>query len=192
MMNLIDKYVIAINIIGFVAFLINTALYSFTAEKQIDVVVTIICVLGGAMGIFLAVVLFDRKAEKRNMMSRVFLLCLLIIEIIVFLYIKGIRLMRIRELFSSGNTIRYIIIYIIGINIITFFAFLIDKINAIEKRSRIRIVTLLGFAFLGGSVGAIVSMYLFRHKTQKDYFAVGVPLIMLMQFIVIWFLIFGK
>ena len=192
MMNLIDKYVIAINLIGFVAFLINTALYSFTAEKQIDVVVTIICVLGGAMGIFLAVVLFDRKAEKRNMMSRVFLLCLLIIEIIVFLYIKGIRLMRIRELFSSGNTIRYIIIYIIGINIITFFAFLIDKINAIEKRSRIRIVTLLGFAFLGGSVGAIVSMYLFRHKTQKDYFAVGVPLIMLMQFIVIWFLIFGK
>lgn len=191
-MNLIDKYVIAINLIGFVAFLINTALYSFTAEKQIDVVVTIICVLGGAMGIFLAVVLFDRKAEKRNMMSRVFLLCLLIIEIIVFLYIKGIRLMRIRELFSSGNTIRYIIIYIIGINIITFFAFLIDKINAIEKRSRIRIVTLLGFAFLGGSVGAIVSMYLFRHKTQKDYFAVGVPLIMLMQFIVIWFLIFGK
>ena len=192
MMNLIDKYVIAINLIGFVAFLINTALYSFTAEKQIDVVVTIICVLGGAMGIFLAVVLFDRKAEKRNMMSRVFLLCLLIIEIIVFLYIKGIRLMRIRELFSSGNTIRYIIIYSIGINIITFFAFLIDKINAIEKRSRIRIVTLLGFAFFGGSVGAIVSMYLFRHKTQKDYFAVGVPLIMLMQFIVIWFLIFGK
>jgi uncharacterized membrane protein YsdA (DUF1294 family) len=156
MMNFIDKYIIAINLIGFIAFLVNTALYRFTAEKQIDVIITIICVLGGTIGIFFAVVLFDRKAEKRNMMSRVFLLCLLIIEIIVFLYIKGIRVASITELLSSENGIRYLIIYIIGINIITFFAFLIDKINAIEKRTRIRIVTLLGLSFCGGSVGAII------------------------------------
>lgn len=60
-------------------------------------------------------------------------------------------------------------------------AFAIDKIAAIEGRSRIRIVTLLGLAFIGGSIGGLIAMYLFRHKIRKDYFTVGIPLIMVMQ-----------
>ena len=64
----------------------------------------------------------------------------------------------------------------------------LDKINAIEGRSRIRIITLLGIAFLGGSLGAILAMYILRHKTKIDYFTVGIPLIMLMQAVVIFYL----
>lgn len=66
-------------------------------------------------------------------------------------------------------------------------AFAIDKIAAIEGRSRIRIVTLLGLAFIGGSLGGLIAMYLFRHKIRKDYFTVGIPLIMLMQVFVIFY-----
>ena len=50
-----------------------------------------------------------------------------------------------------------------------------DKVNAAEHRSRIRIVTLLGLAFVGGSVGSLLAMYLLRHKTSKNYFTFGVP-----------------
>ena len=50
--------------------------------------------------------------------------------------------------------------------------FAIDKVNAAEHRSRIRIVTLLGVAFIGGSAGGLLAMYLLHHKTKKDYFTV--------------------
>ena len=73
------------------------------------------------------------------------------------------------------------------INFITLAAFAIDKIAAIEGRFRIRIVTLLGLAFIGGSLGGLIAMYLFRHKIRKDYFTVGIPLIMLMQVFVIFY-----
>ena len=42
-------------------------------------------------------------------------------------------------------------------------------------------------AFIGGSVGALLAMYLLRHKTKKDYFTVGVPLIMIMQVVVLFY-----
>lgn len=64
--------------------------------------------------------------------------------------------------------------------------FAIDKVNARTHRSRIRIVTLLGLSFAGGSIGGLISMYLFRHKTQKDYFTAGMPLIIIMQIVVIF------
>lgn len=71
---------------------------------------------------------------------------------------------------------------------VTFAVFGLDKIAAIEKRSRIRIVTLLGLCFIGGSVGGLGAMYLFHHKTKKDYFTVGVPRIIVMQAVVIFYL----
>ncbi|UTC65830.1 DUF1294 domain-containing protein [Treponema sp. OMZ 788] len=73
------------------------------------------------------------------------------------------------------------------INILTFFLFGFDKWTAIKKRSRIKIMTLLGFSFIGGSVGGLFAMLLFRHKTKKIYFTLGLPLIMLTQGAVICF-----
>ena len=81
-----------------------------------------------------------------------------------------------------------LVIYLFVINFVTFAAFAVDKIAAIERKSRIRIVTLLGLSFIGGSLGALIAMYLLRHKTKKDYFTVGVPLTMVMQVVVIFFL----
>ena len=59
--------------------------------------------------------------------------------------------------------------------------------NAAEHRSRIRIVTLLGLAFVGGSLGSLLAVYLLRHKTKKDYFTIGIPLIIVMQIVVIFY-----
>lgn len=188
-----DYYLIAINAIGFIMYLVNTWLYSHTAEAQIDKALTITSLLGGSLGIVLAILLFDRKAVKGNMMSRVFVTCVLIIQIIIFLMLKG----HIKDdltfaFWEFFGTHKILIIYMLVINIVTLIAFAIDKIAALEHRSRIRIVTLLGMSFLGGSIGALVAMYVFHHKTKKDYFSTGVPLIMLMQVAVIFYMMNGK
>ena len=188
-----DYYLIAVNIIGFILYLINTWLYSHTAEGQIDTVLTITSLLGGSFGIILSILLFDRKAEKGNMMSRVFVSSVLVIQIILFLMIKGhIKSELTFAFWNFFESYKLLIVYLLVINIVTLILFAVDKIAAIEHRSRIRIVTLLGLAFIGGSVGALVAMYVFHHKTKQDYFSVGVPLIILMQVVVLFFLMNGK
>lgn len=188
-MGVVEKYLITINIIGFVLYLINMLLYNYTAEGNVDKLLTIISLAGGALGILLAIVLFDRKSVKDNMMSRVFVICLFVIQIVVFLFLKGAHGEKIMfafwEFFAEH---KILIIYGVVINFVSFAAFAIDKINACEGRSRIRIITLLGLAFAGGSIGAILGMYILRHKTRVDYFTVGVPLIMIMQVVVIFYL----
>lgn len=82
---------------------------------------------------------------------------------------------------------RILLIYLVVVNILTIIVFGVDKMNAKSNRQRVRIVTLLGLAFIGGSVGALIGMYGFHHKTKKAYFTVGVPLILLMQVVVLFY-----
>ncbi len=181
-----EIYLIVINIIGCIIYLINSLLYKYSADGQIDVLVTIVAFIGGSVGIIIAILIFVRKAEKRNMMSRVFVVCVFVIQVIVFLIVKGHISNHITLAFwDFFDEHRIIVYYLIIINVVTLAAYALDKINSMEGRTRIRIVTLLGLAFIGGSIGAIVAMYLFRHKTRKDYFTVGVPLIIIMQVVLL-------
>lgn len=186
-MNTIEKYLIAINIIGFLMYFISFLLYKYTKTANIDVILTLLALAGGSLGIFAFIVLFDRKSVKDNMMSRVFLICVLIIQIIATLFIKGFHGEKINFAFWEffGRN-KILMIYLGIINIITFLAFAIDKINAVKGKRRIRIVTLLGLSFIGGSLGALLGMYTLRHKTKVNYFTVGIPLIMLVQVAVIF------
>ena len=185
-MSYFGYYLIGINVLGFILFIINTWLYSNTAEGQIDRVLTIVCLLGGSVGILLSMLIFDRRVVKENMMSRVFIACIFVIQLILFLVYKGHLADDLTLAFwTFFDQHKILIVYLVIINFIAFVAFAVDKNAAIEHRSRIRIVTLLGLAFIGGSVGSLTAMYLLRHKTKKDYFTVGVPLIMIMQVVVI-------
>ncbi len=87
--------------------------------------------------------------------------------------------------------IKIIIIYTIIINIIGFFSMLIDKRRAIKNKWRIPEKTLFLIAIIGGSVGSIAGMRLFRHKTKHWYFAYGMPAILLIQIVIISLLL-GK
>lgn len=181
-----ELYLIIINIVGFLAYGINTWLYRHTPEGQIDTALTIISLLGGPLGIVIFIALFDRKAQKENMMSRVFISCIFVIQVVLFLVLRGHFSDKITLAFWSFFAENELLIVYLGIiNLITFAAFAVDKISAIEHKSRIRIVTLLGLAFVGGSIGALFAMYLLRHKTRQDYFTVGVPLIVLMQIVLL-------
>ena len=185
-MNTIEKYLIAINIIGFLMYFINFLLYKYTKTANIDALLTLLALAGGSAGIFAFIVLFDRKSVKENMMSRVFLVCVLILQVIIILFIKGFHGNELNfDFLDFFGRNKILMIYMGIINVITFLAFAIDKINAVKGKRRIKILTLLGLAFVGGSLGALLGMYTLRHKTKVNYVTVGIPLIMLVQVAVV-------
>ena len=71
--------------------------------------------------------------------------------------------------------------YLLIINALGFLLMLVDKWKARKNRWRVRESTLLLVAALGGSVGSLAGMYLFRHKTQHLKFTLGIPLILAAQ-----------
>lgn len=72
-------------------------------------------------------------------------------------------------------------IYLIAINIATFFVYGIDKWKARRSKWRIPESTLLTLAVLGGSIGAYIGMRTWHHKTMHNKFKYGVPLIINLQ-----------
>lgn len=75
----------------------------------------------------------------------------------------------------------YILIYIILINLAAFALMGIDKRRAVRHAWRISEKTLFLSAFLGGSLGALLGMRTFRHKTRHWYFVYGIPAILILQ-----------
>ena len=86
-------------------------------------------------------------------------------------------------------TIKNIVIYLILINFIAFLSMYIDKKKAIKGKWRIKESTLLMLALVGGSVGAIIGMYVFHHKTQKPRFFLGIPIIIVLQILIVILLV---
>lgn len=76
---------------------------------------------------------------------------------------------------------RYFIIYLIIINVVTFCLYGADKRRAHRKMWRVPEAVLLFFAAIGGSIGAGLAMHFLRHKTQHKKFTIGVPLIFILQ-----------
>ncbi|MBQ4214710.1 MAG: DUF1294 domain-containing protein [Bacteroidales bacterium] len=78
-----------------------------------------------------------------------------------------------------------IILYLLAINIAAFIAFGIDKYKAKRDKWRVPESTLLTMAVLGGSIGALAGMKIWRHKTLHNKFRIGIPVILALQIIVI-------
>lgn len=74
-----------------------------------------------------------------------------------------------------------IVIYLVLVNAAAFLLMLADKLKAKKGAWRIPEATLMGIAAIGGSIGAICSMNLFRHKTKHPKFSIGLPLILALQ-----------
>ena len=87
------------------------------------------------------------------------------------------------EIVGAIVTMKNIIIYLIIINILTFLAMWYDKHEAKKGDWRISEKALFILVLLGGGIGGILGMYLFRHKTKKWYFKYGFPLILILEII---------
>lgn len=85
---------------------------------------------------------------------------------------------------------KYLLIYLLLINLTGFFAMFLDKQKAKKGKWRIPEKTLFLFAFLGGSLGTTLGMHTFRHKTKHWYFKFGMPLILILQIAGAFYLLF--
>ena len=83
-------------------------------------------------------------------------------------------------------------LYLLIINALGFLIMLADKEKAKKHLWRIPERTLFAAALVGGSVGALLSMYLFHHKTRHWYFVVGMPLILVAQLAAGYWLLAGR
>lgn len=84
---------------------------------------------------------------------------------------------------------QYLVIYLVFINLIAFIAYRIDKKRSKKGIWRIKESTLLLFALIGGGIGSILGMQVYRHKTQKAKFKIGVPILIIVSVIMIWLII---
>lgn len=74
-------------------------------------------------------------------------------------------------------------LYMLIVNAISFLFMLADKHYARKKCRRIPEAVLIGIAFIGGSVGALIGMYMVRHKTRKPLFVFGIPFFLFLHLI---------
>ena len=82
-----------------------------------------------------------------------------------------------------------VIAWLVIINLVAFAIFGIYKKRAKKGQWRIPEKTLFLSAILGGSIGAILGMYLFRHKTKHWYFRIGIPAILIAQIVIVYLLV---
>lgn len=78
-----------------------------------------------------------------------------------------------------------VVYFLVGINILSFIVYGIDKWRAAHGRWRIPESTLLGLAVIGGSIGALIGMKVWHHKTKHKKFVFGLPAILLIQLIIL-------
>ena len=83
-------------------------------------------------------------------------------------------------------------LYFMIINLVGFVMMCVDKQLAIHHKNRVPERVLFLIAIIGGSVGSILGMYAFRHKTKHLSFVIGMPVILLAQIIVLYFLLGGQ
>lgn len=81
--------------------------------------------------------------------------------------------------------------YLVVINILGFTMMGIDKSRAVRRHWRIPESTLFIVALIGGSIGSIIGMRVFHHKTRHWYFVFGMPAILILQIAIVLVLIYS-
>lgn len=80
---------------------------------------------------------------------------------------------------------RSLAVYLIAVSLISFALFGIDKQKAVHHAWRIPERVLILSAIAGGSIGALLGMGCFHHKTRKPLFSVGIPVILCLQVLIL-------
>lgn len=89
------------------------------------------------------------------------------------------------------NSFDIIILYAVAVNVVSLIMMGADKRRAVKRAWRIPESTLFVLALIGGSIGSILGMHLFHHKTRHWYFLYGMPVILAIQIILILVLVFS-
>lgn len=82
-----------------------------------------------------------------------------------------------------------ILVYLLAVNLIAFLAMGLDKWKAKKEAWRIPEQTLMSLVLIGGGIGGIAGMYVFRHKTKKPRFFIGFPVILVTEIALVIYLL---
>ena len=91
------------------------------------------------------------------------------------------------KMISFNFTLTYIQIYLFSINLIAFILYTYDKFQSLKSTKNIQRVSekkLLFITLLGGTVGSILAMIVFRHKIKKVSFIIKFSVVVIIQAIV--------
>lgn len=184
-------YLIAINVVAFLAFVIDFVLCLWKPEIEDTVanslVMDVFPIAGGAAGMLLALFLLTglmggHRMNKGNIAWWFLaILCLIIWALVTMVVLGIVRLDASLEGIISGwkiDRFKILGIYLAVINAFTFAAFAWDKhvaANGNNYSRRAPEARLLGLSFIGGSLGGLLAMHVVRHKTKKWYFVWGLP-----------------
>ncbi len=90
------------------------------------------------------------------------------------------------------NLTHILLLYLVAVNLVTFFIYGIDKFKSKRARWRVPEATLLWLAAVGGSIGAWLGMKLWHHKTLHKKFRYGIPLILMAQMAIVLLAVWGR
>ena len=82
-----------------------------------------------------------------------------------------------------------LLLYLLIINAVSLVLMLADKLKAKKNAWRIPEATLMSIAAIGGSVGALIGMQLFRHKTKHPKFSIGIPVLLALHIVLLAWLL---
>ncbi len=84
---------------------------------------------------------------------------------------------------------KILLVYLALVNAAAFVLMHADKKKAIQGKWRIPEKTLLGVCFVGGSLGGLLGMRLFRHKTKHPRFYIGIPVMLVVHIVILMYLV---
>ncbi|MBF4694799.1 DUF1294 domain-containing protein [Fusibacter ferrireducens] len=85
--------------------------------------------------------------------------------------------------------LKYIFVALTVVNVMSFIMYGMDKYLAVKGKWRIREVTLLSISAIGGGVGSLMGMLLFKHKLSKRYFRIIIPTTILLYWGILFYII---
>jgi uncharacterized membrane protein YsdA (DUF1294 family) len=90
---------------------------------------------------------------------------------------------------ALNQSTQLLIIYLVLVNVITFFYFGFDKLKAHWQSRRVPEMTLWILSLIGGSIGGLLGMKFFRHKTKKTSFQAGMAVIITVQILILYYIL---
>lgn len=195
-------YLILINAVSFFLFAIDLHRHGKTGRTLQPAWIFMVSVLlGGAAGANLYFLLFfphfmrsKRKSRKVNSIEhdtyncwRICCLLTLVVQAIFVFTVYGSRIhLSLRQITPYRDKLMPgILFYLVLINFVTFIIFAVDKWKARNNRFRIKEAVLFLLCLLGGTIGGIIGVHALHHKTTRQAFVVGIPLILLVQVVTV-------
>lgn len=177
-------YLLAVNAIAFLAFIIDFLLYKFADRELVDHrVLSLFAVAGGGVGMLPAFLLWDRHVIKDNVAWRFIAVLGVIVWALVTLCVYGVVRLDVKALLAPLDLASLIPvgIYVLAMSAVTFCVFAYDKRQAERGGQRVREFVLLTLSLLGGAIGGLLAMHLVRHKIRVYYFSWGLPIMIVLH-----------